>query len=74
MTGSRNDGIDPARGWSDHRTEFEGLVMSDPNHHRSMNRMSMIVFVLAAIVVLLSIVYVRQAPAQDAPTAITRSL
>ena len=48
--------------------------MSDPNHHRSMNRMSMIVFILAAIVALLSIVYVRQAPAQDAPSAITRSL
>jgi hypothetical protein len=73
MMGSRHDGIDPAQGWSDHRTEFEGLVMSDPNHHRSMNRMSMIVFILAAIVVLLSIIYVRPAPAQDAPPAITRS-
>ncbi len=48
--------------------------MSDPNHHRSMNRMSMIAFVLAAIVVLLSIIYVRPAPALNAPTAITRSL
>lgn len=48
--------------------------MSDPNHHRSMNCMSMIVFVLAAIVVLLSIVYVRQAPAQHASPAIARSL
>ena len=38
-----------------------------------MNRMSMIVFVLAAIVALLSILYVRPVPAQDAPPAITRS-
>ena len=74
MMGSRHDGIDPAQRWSDHRGEFEGLVMSDPNHDRSMNRMSMIVFILAAIVALLSIIYVRPAPAQDAPTAITRSL
>jgi hypothetical protein len=48
--------------------------MSDPNHHRSMNRMWMIAFVLAAIVALLSIIYVRPTPAQDAPTGITRSL
>jgi hypothetical protein len=73
MTGSRRDGIDPARGWSDHRGEFEGLVISDPNHERAMNRMSMIVFILAAIVALLSILYVRPVPAQDALTPITRS-
>ena len=52
----------------------KGPVMSDPNHDRSMNRMSMIAFILAAIVGLLSIIYVRPTPAQDAPTAITRSL
>jgi hypothetical protein len=72
--GPRHDGIDPARRWPDHRGECEGLVMSDPNHHRNMNRMSMIVFVLAAIVALLSIIYVRPSPARDAPTATTRSL
>lgn len=48
--------------------------MSDPNHGRSMNRMYMIAFILAAIVGLLSIIYVRPTPAQDAPTASTRSL
>ena len=48
--------------------------MSDPNHHRSMNRMWMIAFILAAIVALLSIIYVRPAPAQDAPPEIARSL
>jgi hypothetical protein len=48
--------------------------MSDPNHQRNMNRMSMIVFVLAAIMVLLSIVYIRPSPAQDVPAATTRSL
>ncbi len=74
MTGSRHDGIDPAQGWSDHCGELEGLVMSDPNHERGMNRMSLIVFFLAALVALLSIIYVRPTPAQDSSTGITRSL
>jgi hypothetical protein len=47
--------------------------MSDPNQDRSMNRMSMIAFILAAIVALLSILYVRPVPAQDALATITRS-
>ena len=50
--------------------------MSDPNRDRdrSIGRMSMIAFVLAALAALLSIIYVRPTPAQDAPTSvITRS-
>lgn len=39
-----------------------------------MNRMSLIIFFLAALVALLSILYARPVPAQDAPSAITRSL
>jgi hypothetical protein len=47
--------------------------MSDPNHDRGMNRMYMIAFILAAIMGLLSILYVRPVPAQDAPPTITES-
>ena len=51
--------------------------MSDPNrdrHERSINSMTWIAFILAAIAGLISIIYVRPAPAQDAsPTMLTRS-
>jgi hypothetical protein len=42
--------------------------MSDPNQDRNINRMSWIAFALAAIVGLLSIIYVRPVPAQDEPS------
>jgi hypothetical protein len=44
--------------------------MSDPDRERrerSINRMSMIAFVLAAIATLISIIYVRPMPADDPP-------
>jgi hypothetical protein len=51
--------------------------MSDPNrdrHERSINSMTWIAFVLAAIAGLISIIYVRPTPAQDVPQPmITRS-
>jgi hypothetical protein len=48
--------------------------MSDPDRDRSIRRMSMIAFILAALAGLLSIIYVRSVPAHDAPPEITRSL
>jgi hypothetical protein len=51
--------------------------MSDPNREqqdRSINRMTMIAFILAAIAGLLSIIYVRPMPiADEPPPAIKRS-
>ena len=51
--------------------------MSDPNrdrHERSINSMTWIAFILAALAGLISIIYVRPTPAQDAPPSeITRS-
>jgi len=44
--------------------------MSDPNrdrHERSINSMTWIAFILAALAGLISIIYVRPTPAQDAP-------
>jgi hypothetical protein len=51
--------------------------MTDPNrerHERSISRMSLIAFILAAIAGLLSILYVRPLPASyEPPPAIERS-
>ena len=49
--------------------------MSDPNRDRdrSIGTMSMIAFILAALAGLISIIYIRPTPAQDAPPVITRS-
>jgi hypothetical protein len=48
--------------------------MSDPDRNRSIRRMSWIVFILAAVAWLVSIIFVRPVPAQHAPFVITRSL
>ena len=48
--------------------------MTDPDRERrqrSINRMSMIVFVLAAIAALISIIYVRPLPVTDEPPRAT---
>ena len=45
--------------------------MSDPDRdrqERSVNRMTMIAFILAAIAGLISIIYVRPLPVDDSPT------
>ncbi len=47
--------------------------MSDPDQDRNINRLSWIAFILAGIVGLLSIIFVRPVPAQDAPFEVTRS-
>jgi hypothetical protein len=55
-------------------TAGEGLGMSDPDRHRqerSINRMTMVVFVLAAIAALISIIYVRPLPVADEPPRAT---
>jgi hypothetical protein len=47
--------------------------MSDPDRDRSINRMTWIAFILMAIAGLVSIIYARPVPAQDAPSILTRS-
>jgi hypothetical protein len=52
----------------------EGLEMSDPDRERrerSINRMTMIAFILAALAALISIVYVRPLPIADEPPKVT---
>lgn len=41
--------------------------MSDPDRDRSISRMGMIAFILAALVGLISIIYVRPMPVDDSP-------
>jgi hypothetical protein len=58
----------------DHRGYIEGLGMTDPDRdrrERSINRMTMIAFALAALTALLSIIYVRPMPIADEPPKAT---
>ena len=70
-------GLTAARAFARSSRQYRGLGHVRPDRERrerSIGTMSMIAFILAALAALLSIIYVRPTPAQDAPPAITRSL